>query len=246
MNNNPLLGFNYMLRGFRMLLQPGLKRHILVPLLINILVFTLIGWLGYTQFEIFLNSMLPEDGWLSYFRWILWPLFALAALLITFYTFTVIANLLAAPFNSRLSAKVEEMVTGKRPPEGNEPLAKIILPTILSELRKLSYFLIRAIPLLLLFVIPLINVAAPFIWILFSAWFLALEYGDYPMGNHRLSFADQHQRMKQQRMTALGFGGGTTLLMMIPIFNFAAMPAAVIGATLMWCEQRDKLEKSGI
>ncbi len=217
----------------------------MVPLVINILVFTLIGWLGLTQFELFLDSMLPEESWLSYFRWILWPLFALAALLVTFYTFTVIANLLAAPFNSRLSAKVEEMVTGKKPPEGNQPLATTILPTMLSELRKLSYFLIRAIPLLLLFVIPVINIAAPFIWMLFSAWFLALEYGDYPMGNNQMTFSEQHQRMKQQRLTALGFGGGTTLLMMIPVLNFAAMPAAVVGATLLWCEQRDKLEGGG-
>lgn len=245
MNSNPLLGFNYLLRGLRLLLQPGLKRHLFIPLVINILVFSLIGWLGYTQFEALINWMLPENGLLSYIRWLLWPLFALAALLITFYTFTAVANLLAAPFNSRLSAKVEELTTGKRPPENNQALIKIILPTMASELRKLGYFLLRAIPLLLLFVIPVINIAAPFIWILFSAWFLALEYGDYPMGNHGLTFREQHQRQKRARFAALGFGGATTLLMMVPILNFAAMPAAVAGATLYWCEQRERLEGGG-
>lgn len=244
MNNNPALGFNYLLKGFRMLLQPGLKRHILVPLLINIIVFSLIGWIGYSYFETFLDKFLPESGMLSFIRWILWPLFALAGVLIIFYTFTAIANLIAAPFNSQLSAKVEQIVTGKKPPENQEGLARIILPTILSELRKLGYFLIRALPLLLLFVIPVVNIAAPFLWLLFSAWFLALEYGDYPMGNHGLEFKEQHKQMKQFRFTALGFGGGVTLLMMIPLLNFVAMPAAVVGATLFWCEKRENLESS--
>jgi CysZ protein len=80
-------------------------------------------------------------------------------------------------------------------------------------------------------------VAVPFLWLLFSAWFLALEYGDYPMANHGLSFAEQRQRLRQTRFTALAFGGGLTLLMMVPILNFVAMPAAVAGATVFWKER---------
>ena len=37
---------------------------------------------------------------------------------------------------------------------------------------------------------------------LFSAWFMALEYGDYPMANHGISFKEQHRRLKQTRLTA--------------------------------------------
>ncbi len=111
-----------------------------------------------------------------------------------------------------------------------------------SEARKISYFLLRAVPLLLLFLIPGINIVAPFLWLAFSAWFLTLEYADYPMSNHGYSFNWQLQRMKRRRMTALGFGGGLTLLMMIPLLNFLAMPAAVIGATRLWCEQKPKFE----
>ncbi|MES9845338.1 MAG: sulfate transporter CysZ [Candidatus Sedimenticola sp. PURPLELP] len=243
MNNNPILGFNYLLEGLKLLLKPGLKRYLVAPLTINILVFSLIGWIGYTQFESFLNWMLPESSWLNYLRWLLWPLFALAALLITFYTFTVVANIIAAPFNSLLAERVELLLTGQKAPEGNEKLFAAILPAILSELRKLGYFLIRAIPLLILFIIPGVNVIAPVLWLLFSAWFLALEYSDFPMGNHGLTFPDQHRRMKRLRMTALGFGGGVTLFMMIPLLNFVVMPAAVAGATVMWCRKKELLAR---
>jgi len=43
-------------------------------------------------------------------------------------------------------------------------------------------------------------------------------------------------------MTAFGFGGGLTLMMMVPVLNFVAMPAAVVGATRLWCEQKAALE----
>ncbi|PLX63003.1 sulfate transporter CysZ [Sedimenticola selenatireducens] len=235
MKNNPFTGINQLFQGLKMLTRPGLRRYLLAPVAINIVVFVIIGWIGFSQFDSLLNTFLPESSWLSFLRWLLWPLFALSVLLITFYTFTAVANLIAAPFNSLLSAKVEELLTGNKPPESRRTLQQLILPTIQSELRKLGYFLLRAIPLLLLFVIPGINLLAPFLWLLFSAWFLAIEYADYPLGNHGLDFRSQHDRLKQTSLAALGFGGGVTLLMMIPILNFAAMPAAVVGATRLWC-----------
>jgi CysZ protein len=238
MQNNPFTGFNHLLQGLKMLMRPGLKRYLLAPIAINIAVFTIIGWIGFSLFDDLVNSLLPETGWLSYLRWFLWPLFALSIMLVTFYTFTTVANLIAAPFNSQLSARVEELLTGERPPENRQSLRQLVLPTVRSELIKLRYFLLRAVPLLLLFLIPGINLLAPFLWLLFSAWFLAIEYADYPMGNHGLNFQSQHGRLKQMRLTALGFGGGVTLLMMIPLLNFAAMPAAVVGATRLWCAGR--------
>ncbi len=221
-----------------MLMRPGLRRYVVVPVLINIVVFCVLAWIGINQFGELIDAFLPERGWLSFLRWILWPLFALAALLITFYSFTVVANLIAAPFNSVLAEQVERLLTGQPPPQPTGGILHSIVPSLLSELRKLSYFLLRAIPLLLLFLVPLLNVAAPILWLLFSAWYLALEYSDYPMANGGLGFAEQQKRMKRGRMTVLGFGSAVTLLMMIPLLNFVAMPAAVAGATALWCDQR--------
>ena len=240
MANNPLDGAGYLLRGLGLITKPGLRPFVLIPLAVNIVVFSLLIWLGVDRFELFMDSFLPaKDSWFAWLRWLLWPLFAVALVLIVFYTFTVIANLIAAPFNGLLAEKVERYLGGEIPrqPGGIGQVMKDILPAMLSELRKLGYFLLRAIPLLILFFIPGLNVAAPFLWIAFSAWFMALEYGDYPMANHGLVFKQQHQRLKQHRLTALAFGGGLTLLMMVPVINFLAMPAAVAGATVFWHER---------
>lgn len=242
MANNPLSGAAYLLRGLSLITKPSLRPFVIIPLLVNILVFSLLIWLGIDQFEGLMDRFLPSDeSWFAWLRWLLWPLFAITLLLVVFYTFTVIANLIAAPFNGLLAEKVELYLGGDLPEQsgGVKQIVQDLLPSLLSELRKLLYFSIRAIPLLILFLIPVVNLAAPFLWFAFSAWFLALEYGDYPMANHSLLFKEQHQRLKGARYTAMAFGGSLTLLMMVPGLNFVAMPAAVAGATVFWRERLD-------
>jgi CysZ protein len=236
MNNNPATGAGYLLQGLRLLGQPGLRRFVFIPLTVNVIVFSLLIWLGLTQFEALLDSLVPDSGWLSYVRWLLWPLFAIAVVLVVFFTFTAVANLIAAPFNGLLAEKVEKYLTSGAPTEDTDWKALIadIGPSIASELRKLSYFLVRALPLLILFLIPGVNLAAPLLWLLFNAWYMSLEYGDFPMGNHGLKFREQLPQMRNIRFAALGFGSVLTLLMMVPVLNFLAMPAAVAGATALW------------
>ena len=169
-------------------------------------------------------------------KWLLWLLFAVAAVFLVFYTFSVLGNLIAAPFNSLLAEKVERHLTGQPLDDGAgwADALKSTIPALSAEIRKLLYIGLRALPLLVLSFIPVINIAAPFLWILFGAWMLALEYMDYPMGNHNILFPDQRKRLKQKPMMSLGFGGMTMGMTMIPVLNFLAMPAAVAGATAMW------------
>ena len=99
MKNNPLAGFRHALSGLSLIFQPRLRRFVIVPVLINIMVFSLLIWGGSELFAGLMERLLPADSWLSYLEWLLWPLFALTAVMVVFYTFTVIANLIAAPFN---------------------------------------------------------------------------------------------------------------------------------------------------
>ncbi|MDQ2694023.1 MAG: sulfate transporter CysZ, partial [Pseudomonadota bacterium] len=177
------------------------------------------------------------DWLLTLVSWLLWPLFAITILIITFYTFTLVANLIAAPFNGILAERVEDLALPGRTRPPGRPLWQEAVIAPLAELRKLGYFLLRALPLLVLFLIPVLNVAAPFLWAAFGAWMLALQYVDYPMGNHGVAFRDQRQIMAQRRLLALGFGAGVLLMTLVPVLNFLSMPTAVIGATLLWVKE---------
>jgi CysZ protein len=96
-----------------------------------------------------------------------------------------------------------------------------------------------------LFLIPVLYPVAPFLWLAFGAWMLALEYADYPMGNHGLRFPEQRRRLREQRLTSLGFGATALLLTMIPVVNFVAMPAAVAGATALWVQRFKRPDTQG-
>jgi len=162
------------------------------------------------------------------------PLAAYALAL--FFGFTLIANLIASPFNGILAARVEEKLTGKRPTDADESVLAAIGPALAGELGKIIYFVSRALPLLILFLVPGLNILAGIGWVVFGLWFLTIEYADYPMGNHSLKPGAQRERLRHRRLNSLAFGAGVSVLMLIPVLQFAAMPAAVAGATRLWID----------
>lgn len=236
--DNPVSGALYLLRGLRLVTRKGVKRYVALPLLINILVFAGAIWWAFGQVEAlqaWLTAQLP--GWLEWLTWLLWPVFVLTAGLVLFFGFAVLASFIAAPFNGFLAEAVERELRGREPEGSGRSLAGEVVAAIGGELRKLLYYLKWALPLLVLTVIPGLNILAPVAWALFSAWMLAVEYGDYPMGNHGLTFPGQRRLLARRRLLALGFGGATAAALVVPVVNFLIIPVAVAGATALYVEQ---------
>lgn len=226
------VGANHLLQGFHLIHRPGLRAYAYIPLAINTLLFGILIWLGATQFNTLIEALLPS--WLEWLHWLLWPLFAVTMAVIVFFIFSLIANLIGAPFNGPLAKAVERHLTDQEIQESSTTLLREVFSAIWMELNKIGYFALRAIPLLLLFLIPGINLVAPLLWFAFSAWMFTLEYMDYPMGNHRINFPEQRQRLQRHRLLGLGFGGATLFATSIPLVNFFVMPSAVAGATALW------------
>ena len=227
-----------------MLGHPSLRLFVLVPLTINILIFgTLIGY-GFSYLTEFMDSWLSWiPDWLGFIEWILWPLIGITFSLITGYLFTAVALIIASPFNGLLAEKAEELVTGK-PVSGPEGLANALMLVprgIIRELAKLMYYVPMAAFVLLITFIPGLNAIAPLLWFLLGAWMMSIQFVDYPMDNHQLSFADVKEAVRSRRLSSMGFGGVVALCTGIPIVNFFVVPAAVVGATLLWCDELDRL-----
>ena len=238
---NLLKGAGYLVKGFKLMNQDGIRRFAYLPMAINALLFSVAIWFGYSQFDIWLNSLMPSwlPNWLmSAVMWLIMPIFTALVSIIVFFSFSILANFLASPFNGPLAEAVERKLTGQAPT--SLPWQQIIkdTPSVLwNELIKIRYFLLWLIPLFIFSWIPVVNIVAPVLWFLFSGWMLTLEYHDYPMGNHQLKFPEQRDKLKTQRVLTLGFGLATLAVTMIPIVNFIVIPAAVSGATALYLEQ---------
>lgn len=241
MLNDFLSGARYLIKGTRLLARPELRRFIVIPILINITVFTAAIWLGTIYFETMLDRLMPESSqwWFESVRTIVWILFGVIILLITFFTFTVIANIIGAPFNGLLAEIVEEQLAGKRPGEneGVRQFISTIIPSIANELKKLFYFTVSGVAIFLIFLIPGLNIISPLAWIIFTSWMLALEYIAYPMENHNIYFSRARKELKGKKSITLGFGLTVMLATAIPLINFFVMPSAVAGATAMWLDR---------
>lgn len=225
--NNPLVAVGYFVQGLKWLMRPELRPFLLMPLLINFLIYALALFLGYHYMNELIRQFIP--AWLDWLSWVLWPLFFVCFFIAGFFTFTVLANLLAAPFYGKLAAKTLVLLKGPEAAAITElPIPKVIA----AELKRVVYLGSRALPLLVLFVIPGVNVVAPFLWALFGAWGMALEYFAFPLENAGALFPEQKQLAKDMRLGSLSFGGVTMMGLTLPFVNILVAPAAVVGATI--------------
>ena len=237
MKGNVARGASYLTRGARMLNHPSLRLFVIIPLLVNILIFgSLITW-GFSYISDAMDSMLSRiPSWLNFIRWILWPLIVITVSLATGFLFTTIALIIASPFNALLAEKAEELITGG-PVESLEGFGAAVLAipkSILRELAKLVYYIPMALFAVLLSFIPGVGAIA---WLVLAAWMMSIQFVDYPMDNHQLSFSDVKEAVRRRRLSSMGFGGLVALCASIPVINFIVVPAAVVGATLLWCEE---------
>jgi len=224
--NNPVLAASYLFKGIALLGSAPLRHFILIPILINLVLYSAALTLGYYYIDSLINAFIPS--WLHWLHWLLWPLFFVSFFIVGFFSFTVLANLLAAPFYGQLAAKTLSLINTEAVSIIEQPITKVLL----AESKRMLYILRLALPLLVLSFIPGFNLIAPLLWAIFSAWSMSLEYMAYPLENAGILFIEQKQLLKSIRWGALSFGGIAVLGLSIPFFNIIIAPAAVIAATI--------------
>jgi CysZ protein len=230
----------YLREGFRLLKHPELRGYVVIPLLINSLVFGGLFWWSLHAISLAIQAAvnwLPD--WLDWLSWVMWPVAVLLVSVVVMYAFSTLANLLAAPFNGLLAEKTEELLTGQavNSKETVWGAIKQVPRIFMKELHKLGFQIKWIILLLIISLVPGVNLIAPLCWFCFSAWMTALEYCDYPMDNHQHSFPQVREVVETQRWPCFSFGALVMVGNMVPLLNLFIMPAAVCGATLLWVER---------
>jgi CysZ protein len=240
MQGSPGKAIEYFVEGGKLIVQPGFRRFILIPLLINVIIFVVVTIALFNAFGDFFGQILEwSPGWLHWLAWLLWPLVAFLFLVVYGYSFNLITNFIAAPFFGLLAEKIETHLTGTALPE--EPWGQLIPRTLQRELVKLWYFVSRGLLVLIIVMtclfIPGLNVIATIIGVLWGCWSMAVQYSDYPADNHQLPFRELRRRLNNQPLTSYSYGGIILLGSMVPVLNIFVTPIAVAGATLYWIKE---------
>jgi len=215
--------------------HPRLYPLIVLPMLINIFSFCLVIYFGFDFYRNLVMSHLPQgDAWywliLNYFLVLVG---IVVVLVMVFFTFAVVGSLLASPFNDVLSEKTELLLGGQisEVPFSFTGFLRSAGQSMLTEVKKISLFLVGMAGLLFLNLVPLVGTLLyPILSIAWTAFFLVIEYTGYVFSRRGLSFAAQRRIVFANAALMTGFGLGLFCLLAIPFLQFFCIPLGVVGA----------------
>lgn len=221
--------------------QRRLLLYVLIPFLINLAVFSLLIYLGFDFFGEIVGQYIPQgDAW--YWR-ALAHLLRFMALLLTvvlvFFSFTAVGNLIAAPFNDILCQKTSHILAVGRAETASDLRAVVrdAWRATVDEGRKIGIFVAGMALLLFINLIPGVGVFLyPPLSLFWTVVFLAVEYTGYVFAVRSLSFKEQRSFILTHKLLMFGFGSGLLLLLAIPFLQFFCIPFGVVAATRLCYE----------
>lgn len=236
-------GFFAPFRSVRILRSnPRLIQYILIPFLINAIVFSTAVYLGLDYFGSTVVEYIPQgEGWYwSLLYWFLWIVAVLLTAVLVFFSFTVVGNLLASPFNELLSERAEEALSGAVNDESFSAgrFLRDAWQTILMEAKKMWIFVAVMVFILPLNLLPGIgNSIYTILAVSLTLFFLCFEYLGFVLVRKRQFFREQKNYIFARKFLMFGFSCGVMALLAIPFLQLLCIPLAVIGVTRLWCEE---------
>jgi len=211
-------------------------------MIINLLIYGSVFILSYSWFTGSIDSWLGIEGteagfWLKFLHTALLILGFILLLFFCYLLFTILGNVITAPFNEEISQRVEEIVTGTKEAHKMGFWEDAYI-SIKGEVQKLAFYLII---LLLIFSLNLIPVAgsviATVLGVIFSSFYNALDFLDYPMTRKKMRFRDKLKVTRKGKLVTYGFGFTAFLLLFLPVINVFMKPILVVPGTRLFYEK---------
>lgn len=214
----------------------------LIPWILNILIFAglLIGY-GFWSVSTARNfsAQFGDTWWSAVLAWSIGILMMIVLFVLQILLSVWLANLLGGVFGEQLSVHTEIRMTGSAIPSPEGNLLKILIRSVVEELKGILFFLAGFCVILLIGLIPLagpvfVTVASP-VW---SALSLTFEFTAPTSERRGMRFREKLRLVTAHMAASLGFGFGI-MPMLIPFINFFFIPFAIVGGT-QWILDREK------
>ncbi|MCL1911697.1 MAG: EI24 domain-containing protein, partial [Leptospirales bacterium] len=218
--------------------QYKLYVYFIIPFLLNIVILSSIFYFSFTTFKPLIESLITGSGIIfDMLRFIINPLLLIIQAIITIFVYSIIGNIVTAPFNDFLSQKVEVKAFGENFDE-KLTLKSIIANIIYVAGNLIKLLLLMAAAHILIFLfnfIPLFgNILYTVLGFLITAFFFGFQFYDYPFERRRYTFGKKLKTAFRFIPQVLGVGVGFFLLSLIPVINFLGLNMATIAATVMF------------
>lgn len=237
-----LFGFTYPFRSLKFFFSHKvLIKYSIAPMLINLFIYGSIFILTYSwlmgSLEKWLGIENTEAGfWLRFLHTALLIVGFLLTLFVCYLLFTILGNIVTAPFNEEISQRVEEIVTGRK--EHEMGFWEDAYISIKGEVQKLLFYFSILFFIFLLNLVPVIgSVVSTVLGFIFSCFYNALDFLDYPMTRKKMRFRSKLKVTRKGRLVTYGFGVTAFLMMFLPVVNVFMKPILVAAGTSLFYEK---------
>lgn len=213
-----------------------------LPFIINLALFAVFFWFSYTHLGQWVRGLLPagQGWWWQALIYLLLVLLFLALLALEVYLFAVVGRVVCEPFLELLTRRTERLVPDAPlgAPAHSTGLLRDLLRVVRQSILRLLLFLAVMLPLLLVNLLPGLGglIYAALAWLV-TSFFLALEFMDYPLDRRGLGLRQKLAYVRGMGLGWLGFGSAALVLGLVPLVNFALLPLAAVGGTLLYLER---------
>ncbi len=237
-----LFGFTYPFRSLKFFFSHKvLIKYSIAPMLINLFIYGSIFILTYSWLMGSLEKWLGIDNteagfWLRFLHTALLIVGFLLTLFVCYLLFTILGNIVTAPFNEEISQRVEEIVTGRK--EHEMGFWEDAYISIKGEVQKLLFYFSILFFIFLLNLVPVIgSVVSTMLGFIFSCFYNALDFLDYPMTRKKMRFRDKLKITRKGKLVTYGFGVTAFLMMFLPVVNVFMKPILVAAGTSLFYEK---------
>lgn len=233
--NYPFISIGYFFK------YPKLILLSIIPFIINLLLYSFILFYSLYRLKPKIISLAGLENSPDALNYILYFFLTVVVffilIIISYIIFTIFSGLFTGPFNENISKFIEEKITSQIT-VSEYGFFKDLLINIKSEIAKLILYISVIIILFFIGFLPIIGSIFTMIALfLFSCFYSALDFLDYPMARKNYSLMWKIKSILSKPSLSFGFGLSASLFLVIPFINILLKPIFVVAGTLMYFKE---------
>ena len=231
--------------AFKMILRDPINLLLaIIPtvLALALYVFTIVSIFKNGQwFTLTIGEYFDSPDTATWIGRVLMALLILFVFLLMSWTFVVVVGIIAAPFNSMLSSRIERMLVGEivetKASQTLSQMGRSLGRTFVNEFKKLFAIVLVGGLALMLNLVPVFYPIGLFL----VATLLAVQFVDYSWSRHEMHFGPCLKDATTNLLSYSISGGFFLVLVTIPVINAFVPALATSYYTVLWLQRNNRL-----
>ena len=197
-------------------------------------------------FGVAVQNWIPDPQTAGWIGKLITAIFVIFMFLIMSWSFILVSGIISSPFNSLLSSRIEQKLSGLVPSTDTQKSFSLILKnlgaTFINEAKKLIFIIALTALAFILNLFPLFYPVGIFL----LALILSIQFIDYSWSRHDMSFTQCVGDLFKNIFSYGGYGLVFLVMITIPLINALVPAFATSFFTVLWLKRQKRLILSAL